>query len=271
MKHSWLICIAVSALASPALGQQAQSKDPVATLTPAELAHGKRLFEGHCSRCHGMRGTGGDGPNLARPRLRHAPDDQALFGVIQNGIPGTGMPQTWQLSDGEIWKLVGYIRTLGRTARAEVSGNPEVGKSVYLGSGCDVCHIVGGRGGNLGPDLTDVGARRGPNHLRESLIDPGASLPEQLVEYYPAGYAQYLMVRLITKDGQEIRGVRLNEDTFTIQVRDGDDRIRSFEKSTLVGLEKKFGESLMPSYLDALSDSDLEDLVAYLISLRGES
>ena len=119
--------------------------------------------------------------------------------------------------------------------------------------------MIEGEGGILGPDLSDVGLRRGAAYLRESLVSPGATIAER-----------FLLVRAQTRAGQEVVGVRVNEDSFTIQLRDQAGRIHSLSKLELQDLEKAFGESLMPSYGSELSAFELDDLIAYLASLRGE-
>lgn len=249
-------------------------QSPLDGLSAEDLATGKRLYDGMCARCHGMNGMGGEGPSLARPVLRHAPDDETLMALIQDGIPGTGMPQIRRLSRGELRQVAGYARSFGRTERASLPGNPERGRAIYEEStDCASCHIVAGYGGSLGPELTDVGLRRGPERLREALVSPGASLPPRLGPRDAAGttgYAGFLVVRAVTRDGREVRGVRVNEDGFTIQVRDEGGVFHSLRKRDLQSLEKAFGESMMPSYTDQLSPSELDDLVAYLASLRGE-
>jgi putative heme-binding domain-containing protein len=224
------------------------------------LVRGRKLFDSHCARCHNMGGTGGEGPSLARPTLRHAADEEALVKVIQEGIEGTDMPGTWQISENEIRQIAAYVRSLGRVESTPLSGDRERGRAVFEGaSGCGSCHMVEGEGGILGPDLSDVGLRRGADYLRESLVSPGAAV-----------LPQYLQVRARTGSSQEVVGVRMNEDSFTIQLRDLAGRIHSLSKLELESLEKAFGESLMPSYGTELSASELEDLVAYLASLRGE-
>ena len=248
----------------------AGAQSPIVDLTPDDLANGKRLFEGQCARCHGIGGTGGEGPPLTRPRLRHAPDDEVLFAVIKDGLAGTGMPQTWQMNDGEIWQVAGYVRSLGRTAPVSLPGNRDRGRALYEMTGCATCHIVSGQGENTGPELTEIGALRGSEYLREALTDPSAVLPKGTIPSYPIGYAEYLPVLVVTRAGQEVRGMRVNEDTFTIQIRDGDNRFRSFRKQELMTLERQPERSLMPSYNDQLSATQLDDLVAYLSSLRGE-
>jgi len=117
---------------------------------------------------------------------------------------------------------------------------------------------VAGRGGAIGPDLTDIGARASAAFIRSSLLDPEAAVPDG-----------FLQVRAIHKDGRTITGVRCNEDSFSIQLRDISGEFYSFWKRELRALHKEWGKSPMPSYRDSLSSSDLDDLVAYLVSLEG--
>jgi putative heme-binding domain-containing protein len=124
---------------------------------------------------------------------------------------------------------------------------------------------VKGQGGVLGPDLTDVGARRGAAHLRRVLLDPGSS---KVLDGY--GYRAFLNVRVATRDGRVVQGIRVNEDSFTIQIRDADDRLHSFEKSELAEMAREPEASAMPSYAKALTEREIDDLAAYLSGLRGE-
>jgi putative heme-binding domain-containing protein len=228
--------------------------------TAEENALGRRLFDAHCVRCHGIGGTGGEGPSLARPTLPRAPDDQALERVIRNGIPGTEMPRTLRMLDRELAPLMAYVRSLGNLPPVDVPGDPEHGRELYLGKGaCSLCHIVRGEGESLGPDLTDVGSRRAPDYLKASLVDPGAAVSPR-----------YLLVSARTTEGREVRGMRINEDPFTIQLRDERGALHSLDKLRLTELRKEPGQSLMPSYRVELSPSEIDDLVAYLARLRGE-
>jgi putative heme-binding domain-containing protein len=232
----------------------------LAAQSDAELAQGRKLFEGHCGLCHGQTGTGGKGPNLAQPSLVHAPDTDSLIRLIQAGIPGTEMPGTSAFSPTELLHLASYIRSLGRTAVAVLPGSPADGRKVYLGKGgCAGCHIVHGEGVGFGPELSDIGARRNAEYLREALLKPGAAVP-----------AAFLVVSVTTRDGKPIRGMRINEDTFTLQMRDGANRFYSFRKADLVSYKKEFDQSLMPSFGNKLNAAELDDLVAYLATLRGE-
>src|ERR1700732_637854 len=123
---------------------------PASAQSATELEKGKQLFLGMCSRCHGVEGGGGEGPNLNRPVLSHAPDDQALAAVIRDGIPDRGMPKVRRFTDAELHAMVIYIRSLSQSSAVAIKGNPEKGKTVYQRLGCSSCHIINGEGGNLG-------------------------------------------------------------------------------------------------------------------------
>ncbi|HEX4592839.1 MAG TPA: c-type cytochrome [Bryobacteraceae bacterium] len=232
-----------------------------------EVAKGKQLFLGMCSRCHGVEGGGGEGPNLNRPVLSHAPDDQALATVIRDGIPDRGMPRIRRFTDAELHAMVIYIRSLSRNMASTGTGNREKGKAVYQRSGCSSCHIIDGAGGGLGPELTSIGAHRAPDYLRQSIVDPAAVLPRGVMTFPGHGFNEFLPVRVVTRDGRDVRGVRVNEDSFTIQVRDRGNQLYSFRKADLQTLDKQIGQSMMPDYKSKVSGSDLDDLIAYLSSL----
>ena len=236
----------------------AASQDSKASPTTDDLARGKRIYVAQCALCHGIEGVGGRGPSLNLPSLRRASDTAAIARIIQNGIPGTDMPGFWNLSENEARLVAEYVRTLGRREEVKLAGDPAKGKAVFEAQGCTACHIVRGQGGNLGPVLTEVGAARGAAHLREAIVDPGAKVPEN-----------WLAIVATTHDGKTVRGVRVNEDSFTIQLRDARGRFHSFRKAKLKELKKESGVSTMPSY-KTLPTAELDDLVAYLASLRGE-
>ncbi len=247
--------------AGPPLSLRAQStgQSTIDKLSQADVARGKQLYENQCSVCHGQTGTGGKGPRLAQPVLHRAPDDDSLADVIKNGVANTEMPAAWQMTDREIWQVAGYVRSMGRTPVVALPGNPARGSALYQKNGCAGCHIVKGSGSALGPELTDIGTRRSADYLREALIKPGASVPEG-----------FLMITATTRDSKTVRGMRVNEDIFTIQLRDASGRVFSFRKSALANLKKEFHSSLMPSYESKLSASELDDLIAYLAGLRGD-
>lgn len=209
---------------------------------------GESIYLGQCAVCHGAHGEGGRGPTLAKATLRNAPDDDALFRVIRRGLPDSGMPGT-ALAEREIRLVMSHVRALGRVAPAPaLPGDPAGGKAIYEGKGgCVGCHQV------VGPDLNGIGARRSPAHLRKSLTDPSADLPPGFV-----------LFEAVTKDGRKVTGPRVNEDTFSLQLRDSGGAFRSFWKSELREWKKLPGKSPMPSYKAVLSEAELDDLTAYL-------
>jgi putative heme-binding domain-containing protein len=170
-------------------------------------------------------------------------------------------------------QLVAYIRGLGRSQAAQIRGDRANGERLFWSKACGQCHTVGPRGGRLGPDLTEIGTRRGAEHLRESLLDPEAEVPETFAVYRRVIFMpdNFLEVRVVTGDGSRITGIRMNEDTFTIQIRDFSDRMYSFRKDELRELHEDWGKSPMPSYRGVLSDSEIQDVIAYLSSLKGAS
>jgi len=220
---------------------------------------GKSLYQGHCALCHGITGAGGKGPSLTRPTLPRAANIVQLVEVIVRGIPGTEMPGAWQLSPAEAMQLATYVVAMGRVAPVVLPGDAGRGKALYESKGgCAACHIVRGAGGSFGPELSEIGARRNADYLRESLVKPEATVPH--------GFA---MITVTTRDGKTIRGIRAAEDSFTIQIRDAGNRFHSFRKSEVANVKKEFDKSPMPSYEGKFTAGELDDLVAYLASLRG--
>lgn len=233
---------------------------------------GELLYRTHCAPCHGPDGDGGRGSNLAVRNLPRAPDDATLSAIVTQGIPGTQMPGT-RMTEEENRQLVAYVRSLGRSQLAQVSGDRQNGQRLFWSKGnCGQCHTVGPRGGHMGPDLTEIGARRSPAHLRTSLLDPEADVPETFAVYRRVIFMpdNFLQVRVVASDGRQITGIRVNEDAFTIQIRDYSDRFYSFAKDELRELHKDWGKSPMPNYRSILSESELRDVLAYLVSLQGE-
>jgi putative heme-binding domain-containing protein len=225
--------------------------------SPTDLAIGRALYVGRCGHCHGQDGEGGRGAVLTG-RLRRGGSDRELFVLIRNGIPDTEMTGTFSLADTDIWRVVGHVRELGRQGTSEPSaGDPAAGALVYQKAGCAACHTIDGQGGLIGPDLSDIGARRSVRHLRASLLDPNADIP---LDYRP--------VTVTTATGASIAGIHLNEDEYSIHLRDGNGDLRSFMKRELKGLTLP-RQSLMPSYASLLP-ADVENLVAFLGSLQAQ-
>ena len=192
----------------------------------ADLGQGKRLFESQCGSCHGPLGNGGKGANLAQPRLRRATDNKALSNIIRRGIRGSEMPGS-PLTPSQVSSIAAYVKTLGRVAPENVPGDPVRGEAIYAGLDCARCHTLGGRGGIVGPRLDDIGARRSAAHLREAVLAPEASVP-----------SDFLQLRVVTRDGAALTGIRVNEDAFSIQFKDLSGRLHSFWKDELELIEQ---------------------------------
>ena len=230
------------------------------------ILKGESLFRTHCSRCHGRDGGGGEGSNLKRRRLKHAATDEELYEIIGSGIPGTGMPGLlWNTE--EVHQVAAYVRSLGKLPAEEPPGDHKRGKIIFSSmSACLSCHIVAGKGRAIGPELSTIGDQRGLAYLRDSLLTPEKAIALGSAPL-SGGYQGYLSLHLKTRAGQNIEGLRVNEDAFSIQIRDMSGQLLSFNKEDLESYEKRFGHSTMPEAA-ALSVEDLNDLVSYLMTLR---
>ena len=256
---------------SQATGQEAQPAPPApsaaAPATPPDPEQGKLLFAQNCSACHGADAGGGDGPNLhGVAAVLGVP---AVQGIIRRGIEGTAMPGSTTLSEKETANIAAYIGKLDSATNAgQATGDPHKGEALYNSSGCSACHMIAGQGGSIGPDLSRIGAARGPTNLKARLQDPGANLPQVGDGPFGSRWTQYLMYRAVEKDGRVVEGVRVGEDSFTIVLKDAGGKLHGFRKPDLRSLEKEPGKSFMPSFKDTLSATQLDDLVAYLMTLK---
>jgi cytochrome c oxidase cbb3-type subunit 3 len=226
---------------------------------PPDPTTGKKIFESQCALCHGQTGTGGRGPSLNRAKLGRAPDDEELGKVISNGIEPE-MPGAWQLNAHEVSSVAAYVRSLGALPPEKLPGNATAGERLFQSKGCAGCHVVAGKGAGFGPELTEIGTRRNGAHLRQAILKPATLLPEG-----------FLYVAATTQSGATVRGIRVNEDSFNIQIKDARGQFHSFVKLDLKELRRLRGETPMPSYEGSLSTAELDDLVAYLASLKGKS
>ena len=225
--------------------------------TAADIAEGARSFPFHCSGCHGPAGSGGQAPDLTAADLRHGDNDAALFQTIRFGIPGTEMGGM-RFPDSRVWQVIAYLRSLRRAREPlEVPGNAARGEALFVGKGgCVACHWVKGTGGRRGPELTRIGASRSLDGLRLALLDPDRDVD-------PA----YWQWKLVDKAGKVTTGIRLAEDTFSIRLLDSSENLVSHDKDQLQQIQRQRVSS-MPSYAGTMSAAELDDLVAYLHSLR---
>jgi putative heme-binding domain-containing protein len=200
-----------------------------------------------------------------------------MFRNISQGIPGTAMPangtngQGVGMTDEEIWQIIAYLRSVQVKAPAKPIGNASHGKELFYGNAnCSSCHMVAGKGGRVGPDLTSVGTSRTTDALIESVRDPSRRLAWGLTEPTKEFAQEYETVEVVTADGQDIKGITLNEDNFTLQMMDTAERLHLLEKDKLRSIHKG-RQSLMPRYSTSLlGDSDLRDIIAYLQSVSNQ-
>jgi putative heme-binding domain-containing protein len=216
------------------------------------------LFRTNCVSCHGPEGTLVDGVDLGHGKFRRAATEDEVIRIIEDGIPGTAMPPN-NFSDFQAGTILAYLRSVADSGRTALpNGNAARGKVIFEGKGgCAGCHRVNGVGSRVGPDLSDIGALRRVAEIEVSILDPNAEvLPQN--RYY----------RVITKSGETITGRLLNEDSFSVQLLDTKERLLSFQRTDLrqAGF---LSESPMPSYRDKLSKAERDDVITYLISLKG--
>ena len=222
----------------------------------ADIAYGLSIYTAKCVVCHGPQGDGAGGVNLRSGKFRDATSDRDLARFIRAGSPA-GMPPM-ALDNSEMTGIVAYLRNMNSVdSRTVQTGDAARGRAVFEGKGnCASCHRVGRIGSRVGPNLSDIGSLRSPASLQRSLVDPSSQM-------MPINRP----VRVVTRDGTVIAGRRLNEDTYTLQLIDDQERLRSLTKADLREYTV-LTTSPMPSYTDLTAD-ELADLVAYLLSLKG--
>jgi len=233
------------------------SKNPLEG-NAAAISNGAAMFRNRCAGCHGPDAHGYLGPDLTGFWAAGGTDDR-MFDIVRRGVAGTEMvgadPQ--RVLDKDIWQTLAYVRTLSAVPAAPATGDAVNGDRIFRAS-CGSCHRVNGRGGQLGPDLSRIGAAR-----------PRAGLAGKIRGTSPLIRPGFEPVTLVTREGERIRGIRKNEDEFSIQIMDARERLQGYLKANLASLTVE-RQSLMPVYApDRLSDRDLDDLLRYLTSLRG--
>jgi cytochrome c oxidase cbb3-type subunit III len=252
--------LAACVIVVPLLAQHVEDADKKrknpAFRDPAAIAAGGKLFMNSCVGCHGPRGEGGRGPNLRNRGVWHSLEDEDLFQTIQKGVPGADMPAT-NLPDEQIWQLAAFVKALSAPAiESKPPGNRAAGEAIFWGKGnCGGCHRVLGRGGMLGPDLSNIGASRPVDQIREAIVDPDAD-----------GFRGYEAVTAVTKDGRTITGVARSRTNYSVVVLDNSGNLHTLRAGDLRDLQLS-NHSPMPSYKQKMTPQELTDVIAYLSSL----
>jgi putative heme-binding domain-containing protein len=255
MTRLWVLGFAAASLG---MAQTART-NPFAN-DPKAAEDGRPTFRLFCSPCHGIKAEGGRGPDLTRGTFTVGDSDADLFHVIANGATGTEMPEFMgRLGEENIWRLVAYIRSTTKRDSSPITGNPQSGEKLFWTKGaCGACHMVGKKGGRMGPDLSRIGRTRSAAHLRDSIVNVNADLTPG-----------FFTVTVVTRDGKKIVGVQRAYDNFSAQLMDAGEQFYSFQKDQVTSMKREF-KSLMPdNYGKTFSAAELDDLVAYLAGLRG--
>jgi putative heme-binding domain-containing protein len=237
--------------------QQSPQEHP-GQYSQADIEAGSRLYSSQCQQCHGLNGDQITGIDLRRGQFRRSTSDEDLAKVITTGVAGTAMPP-FSLQAPEVSHVIAFIRAGFDPAGTAVKvGNAARGRQLFEGKGtCTSCHRVNGVGPRLAPDLSDVGAARTPATLQRALLEPSAVM-------LPINRP----VRIAMKDGRTLTGRRVNEDTFTVQLIDQQERLLSLDKNDIKSLDVQT-TSPMPSFNGKLTPEEMSDVIAYLITLKG--
>jgi len=225
--------------------------------TSSQIEAGARVYARDCELCHGPNGDGADGANLRTGPFRLVRSDDDLRRLITNGTGDDEKMPANDLSEAELDGIVAFIRAGFNPKGVAVKvGDPKRGRAVFFGKGeCASCHRVHRQGSRVAPDLSDIGTIRRPAALQRSILDPSAAL---MPIHRP--------VRAVTSDGETIFGRRLNEDTYTVQLIDFKERLRSLVKAELVEYEVSRKSNKEPTKLSA---DEVADVIGYLLTLRG--
>ncbi len=224
--------------------------------TGLDVFSGEQAFQTYCANCHGKAGNQIANVDLGHGVFRKPYDDAELTAIVTNGIPGTPMPATPNITPPQAKQIVAYLRSRALTKDAGAGGDAVRGKALLAGKGaCLTCHRVDGEGARLGPDLSRIGALRTSDQLAASLLDPDGEVQPVNRSY-----------GVTTRNGQRVSGRLLNRDAYTVQLLDGSEQLRSFERAQL--RSEGFIPSPMPSVRGTFDAQELADVVQYLGSLR---
>lgn len=221
---------------------------------PQAIEAGRKTFTAGCAACHGAEGQGGRGPSLREAVFWHPVDDDTLYKAIQKGIPG-GMPAA-NLPENEAWQVVAFVRALTSPAAETplASGDTSAGENIFWGkAGCGNCHRVRGRGGALGPDLTNIGATRALPQLRDAIIDPDAE-----------GASKYRSADVLLKSGKRVRGVARNYTNYSLQVQDAAGELHLIAMTDVSEMSLSKTSPMPKNFKERLTKAEIDNILAYL-------
>jgi putative heme-binding domain-containing protein len=247
------LCVWLSA------GSASAQPDHAGQYAQTDIQYGLTLYSAQCVSCHGPNGDAVTGINFRARTYRRVAADEDIRALVTNGIPGTGMP-AFQFAPGEMTGIIAYLRNMDAVDTGVVKiGDANRGAALFVSARgrCLTCHRVNGTGSRLGPNLSAIGSARPASHLEQALMFPTDTM-------LPVNRS----IRAITRDGRTITGRRINEDTYTVQIIDSAEQLRSLIKADLREYTV-LKTSNMPSYLETFNAMEMADMVAYLLSLKG--
>jgi cytochrome c oxidase cbb3-type subunit III len=223
---------------------------------------GRRIFASSCAPCHGLDGLGSErAPNVVtNPQVQRLSETQ-ISRIISDGVPGKGMPAFRTLGAAGVKSVIGYLSGLqGKEGSAPLAGDPQRGKTIFFGNGgCSACHMIGGTGGFIGPDLSAYAHTHRAKKIRSAIVASSES------------HSAKSMVTAIAVDGRRYQGVVRNEDNFSLQLQSIDGTFHFFSKANLTAIERGSTSIMTSDYDKKLSADQLNDLVSYLLSIAKNS
>lgn len=253
---AWIVFMPVLLFSMRAQSAIQDDKKQIAVATGSQ---GQKLFASSCAGCHGLDGRGAErGPNLATNANVHRLSNDALLKIIREGIPAGGMPGFGTLlNDAQTNAVLEYLRYLqGRRGATRVSGDPKQGEKLFFGKArCSDCHMMHGRGGFIGSDLSSYGSSHSPSDIRDLILHPDRDLNPQ-----------YETVTVVTDDGHQYTGVVRNQDNFSLELQTADGVFHFFDKTGLAHVERARRSVMPDDYGKTLSEAEINDIVAYLLA-----
>jgi putative heme-binding domain-containing protein len=249
-----LLCLcAVPLAAQHDASKEGKTKNP-AMGNPKAIAAGHKLFLNSCAGCHGVNAEGGRGPNLRKRGVWHPLEDDALFTIIRNGIPGADMPAS-NFNEEQSWQVAAFVRALASPAiENPPPGNVQAGENTFWSKGgCSNCHRILGRGGMLGPDLSNIGATLAAEDIRESIVDPDAD-----------GFLRYKGATVVLQNGTTLKGVARNRTNYSLQLQDAEGNLHLIDLSKAKQVDISDHSPMPRNYSQRLSKQEIDDLVAFL-------
>jgi cytochrome c oxidase cbb3-type subunit III len=256
-----LLCLIALLIAAGVMSPSpARPQAPSGKNSASALENGRQILASNCAACHGIDAKGSErAPNIAdSPDVQRLSDAQ-LSHIIENGIPGTGMPAFRSLPTSQISDLISYLRSLeGARRNARLPGNPKQGRVLFFGkAGCSQCHMFAGEGGFIASDLTDFARTHSAEQLRDAIVDANAGDKNKV-----------RLATAVLRDGKQYVGRVRNEDNFSLQLQTLDGTFLFVAKSDLKSLEYE-SKPLMPDFASAFTPTELNDLISFLLSASG--